>query len=175
MTPSETVMLTRYVKACCPQQAIDEYTPDAWHDLLGDLSFADCKAAAAVVAQRQPFVAPAEIRAEVRRVRNDRLAREITPAPSPELADRPGRYKAELEANVHRIADARSLRKAIAPPNGSGEPPAEWLEARKAHGAALVRAAASLTPQEIARRHVAESRAARGAPAATEPGTGESA
>ena len=45
MTPHETLLLTRYVKACCPQQAIDEYTPDAWHDLLGDLSLADCRAA----------------------------------------------------------------------------------------------------------------------------------
>ena len=58
MTHAETVLLTRYVKACCPQQAIDEYTPDAWHDLLGDLALADCRAAAAAVAKRQPFVAP---------------------------------------------------------------------------------------------------------------------
>ena len=67
MTPTETVLLTEYVRACCPQQAIGEYTPDAWHDLLGDLDLADCRAAAAAVARRQPFVAPSEIRAEVGR------------------------------------------------------------------------------------------------------------
>ena len=66
MTHAETVLLTRYVKACCPQQAIDRYTPDAWHDLLGDLAPEDCRAAVVTVAKRQPFVAPAEIRAEVR-------------------------------------------------------------------------------------------------------------
>ena len=38
MTPQETLLLTRYVKACCPQQAMDDFTPDAWHDLLGDLT-----------------------------------------------------------------------------------------------------------------------------------------
>lgn len=67
MTHEETVLLTRYVKACCPQQAIDKYTPVAWHDLLGHLGIDDCRAAVAAVASRQPFVAPAEIIAEVRR------------------------------------------------------------------------------------------------------------
>jgi hypothetical protein len=113
VTPSETVVLTRYVKACCPQQAIDEYTPDAWHDLLGDLSAADCRQAVAAVARRQPFVAPAEIRAEVRRIRNDRLDRAVLPAPPPELTDQPGRYRAALAAQVKRIADAHSLPRAI--------------------------------------------------------------
>lgn len=73
MTPRETVLLCRYVKACCPQQQIDEYTPDAWHDLLGGLVLADCREAVKNVAARQPFVAPAEIRAEVRRIRAERL------------------------------------------------------------------------------------------------------
>lgn len=67
MTNEETVLLTRYVKACCPQQAIDRYTPDAWHDLLGDLALNECRAAAAAIARRQPFVAPSEIIAEVSR------------------------------------------------------------------------------------------------------------
>jgi hypothetical protein len=69
MTPRETVILTRYVKALCPQQAIDEYTPNAWHDLLGDLSAVECRAAAIAVARRQPFVAPSEIIAECGRAR----------------------------------------------------------------------------------------------------------
>lgn len=73
MTPRETVVLCRYVKACCPQQQVDEYTPDAWHDLLGDLELADCREAVKTIASRQPFVAPAEIRAEVRRIRTQRL------------------------------------------------------------------------------------------------------
>jgi hypothetical protein len=67
MTHEETVILVRYVRACCPQQAMDEFTPDAWHDLLGGLSLRECREAVAVVARRQPFVAPAEVIAEVRR------------------------------------------------------------------------------------------------------------
>lgn len=124
MTPKEAWSLTRYVAACCPQQAIDEYTPEAWHDLLGDLSFNDCRAAAATVARRQPFVAPSEIRAEVRRDREERLARTPLPPPDPGLADDPGRYKAAIQASVQRIADGRSLLRAINGGNHKDDPPA---------------------------------------------------
>jgi hypothetical protein len=172
MTPSETVILTRYVAACCPQQAIDDYTPDAWHDLLSDLSAADCRAAVAAVAKRQPFVAPAEIRAEVKRIRRDRLERIVTPALPAELTDEPGRYQAALQADVKRIADGFSIRKAI------GRLPSETLpalaEVRKAIGPVVVAPAERLlAPEEIAGRQAAESRAARGASVITEPDEGE--
>ncbi|WP_301126827.1 hypothetical protein [Streptomyces cacaoi] len=73
MTPDETVVLARYVRALCPQQAMDEYTPNAWHDILHNISQNDARAAAARVAQRQPFVAPAEILTEVRALHEERL------------------------------------------------------------------------------------------------------
>jgi hypothetical protein len=64
VTEEEALVLTRYVRACCPQQAIDKYTPDAWYELLKDLDAGDCKLAVEAVARRQPFVAAAEIRGE---------------------------------------------------------------------------------------------------------------
>ncbi len=71
MNRQETVALTRYVKACCPQQAIDEYTPDAWHDLLGDLDLDACRQAAARVVRRQSFVSlPRTALKSIRNVRN---------------------------------------------------------------------------------------------------------
>lgn len=72
MTPDETVVLARYVRALCPQQKFDEYTPDAWHDVLGDHTLTDARQAAARVARRQPFVAPAEIVAEISKIRGER-------------------------------------------------------------------------------------------------------
>ncbi|MEU6661218.1 hypothetical protein [Streptomyces sp. NPDC046821] len=66
MNNQESTMLCRYVRALCPQQKFDEYTPDAWHDLIGDYRLDDCRAAAAAVARRQPFVSPAEIIDEIR-------------------------------------------------------------------------------------------------------------
>lgn len=72
ITPDETVVLARYVRALCPGQKFDEYTPDAWHDVLADFALADARAAAAVVARKQPFVSPAEIIDEIRKIRDAR-------------------------------------------------------------------------------------------------------
>lgn len=73
MTNAEAVILCRFAKACCPQQQFDSYTPDAWFELLNDLRFEDCKEAVVRIVKRQPFVAPAEIRDEIRLVRIDRF------------------------------------------------------------------------------------------------------
>lgn len=45
MNKTETVLLCRYAKAMCPAQAIDEYTPDAWADVLHDVSLEEAQAA----------------------------------------------------------------------------------------------------------------------------------
>lgn len=129
MTPREAVLLTRYVKACCPQQQVDEYTPDAWHDLLGDLDLDECRQAAAAIARRQPFVAPAEIRAEVRRLRDDRISRLPLPAPSPDEAVDPRVYRDRLAEIVQRAGDGRMPFKAITAGRGA-EPSDEFKAAR---------------------------------------------
>jgi len=108
VTDTETVLLTEYIQACCPQQAIGEYTADAWNDLLGDLTLADCKAAVAEIAQRQPFIAASDIRAEVKRIRHQRIldAGDVPPPP-PELLDNPRAYGAALRAAATALADGR--------------------------------------------------------------------
>ncbi len=103
MTPTEAIKLCRLVKACCPQQQVDEYTPDAWGELLGDLRLVDCVDAVKALAQRQPFIAPCEIRTEVRRIRNDRLDRAGVLMPPPDL---PGEdYNRWLYETRRSIAD----------------------------------------------------------------------
>ena len=37
MNHAESILLCRTVAAYCPAQKFDALTPDAWHDLLGDL------------------------------------------------------------------------------------------------------------------------------------------
>jgi hypothetical protein len=73
MTPAETVLLVRYIAGCCPHQKIDSYTPDAWHDLLGDLDLDACRAAAAEIARTRPFVAASDIRTLVDREKTGSL------------------------------------------------------------------------------------------------------
>ena len=147
-----------------------------WEGLVGDLSAADAQAA--VVAhyrESREWIMPADVRTRARALRRDRLARELPPAIPHELTDKPGRYKAFLDAGVARIANGFSIPRAIAAPVREGEPPAEWTEARKTRGASLEASGKPLSPQEIARAQVAESRAARGAPVNIEPETGEPA
>lgn len=112
MNRQEAVALARYVKACCPQQAIDEYTPDAWHDLLGDLDLDACRQAAARVARRQPFVAPAEIRAEVQTERRERLAacRSDTFMPHGDTADDVAAYLKEVRKRIREVATGENER-----------------------------------------------------------------
>ncbi|HEY9410951.1 MAG TPA: hypothetical protein VIP77_15320 [Jiangellaceae bacterium] len=116
MTPREAVILVRYVEACCPQQKFDEFSPDAWHDLLGDLALGDCRAAARAVAQRQPFVAPSEIRAEVKAIREARLGPPgpgLSPIPPPADPDDDKAYRAALREQQTRIANGTETAPAI--------------------------------------------------------------
>lgn len=108
MTPQEALLLTRYVKACCPQQAIDEFTPEAWHDILGDLRLEDCRAAVVAIKRRAVFVDPSEIRAEVKEIRNRRIFDAGgVPAPPAELIDNPPAYRAALHAAAVALGDGR--------------------------------------------------------------------
>ncbi|MDX3637781.1 hypothetical protein PV728_47935 [Streptomyces europaeiscabiei] len=114
MNPNETVVLARYVKALCPQQKFDEYTPDAWHDVLGDYQLTDARAAAAAVAKRQPFVSPAEIIGEIKRQRGDRADSFQGPGLPAEIPDaNPDNvpaYLAALRAQRTRAADGIELK-----------------------------------------------------------------
>lgn len=118
MNREETVRLHRYVCGACPQQASDEFTPNIWHDLLGDLVLTDCLEAVKTVTARQPFVAPAEIRAEVRRIRTGRLEGFIyVPV---EGDDDPDVYLANLRAQRAAVASGR---REAAPAELSPSPP----------------------------------------------------
>lgn len=75
MNAAESMLITRFVKAACPQQKMDEYTIDAWFKLLKNLNYVDCEEAVENLGNTQAFIAPAEIRAEVTRIRGERIRR----------------------------------------------------------------------------------------------------
>lgn len=102
MNNQETAVLCRYVRSLCPQQKFDEYTPDAWHDVLGEHHLDDARTAAARIARRQPFVAPAEIAAEIRTIRAERLDGFMY-VPQPDDDD-PRRYLANVRAQRDAVA-----------------------------------------------------------------------
>ncbi|MEU1088902.1 hypothetical protein ABZ401_19065 [Streptomyces sp. NPDC005892] len=115
MTEEETVVLARYVRALCPQQKFDEYTPDAWHDVLGEWPLPAARAAAAAVARKQPFVSPAEIIAEIRKQRDakaDSFQGPGLPAEVPDAdPDDVPAYLAALRAQRTRAAEGAELKR----------------------------------------------------------------
>lgn len=123
MTPNETVILARYVKALCPQQKFDEYTADAWHDLLAPYALAEARAAVARhIAAGNAFVAVGEIVTEIRKARNDRLDRHTEAEPPPgDTGDHA--YQTALLAERQAIADGRTEPRPVpALPPGTTEP-----------------------------------------------------
>jgi len=74
MNEIELAKLLRFVHALCPAQKFDEYTPDAWELVLGDVPFDDARDALKTLGQKLRFIAPSDIAQEVRRVRNVRAA-----------------------------------------------------------------------------------------------------
>ncbi|MEU0808755.1 hypothetical protein [Streptomyces sp. NPDC005970] len=109
MNPRDTVMLTRYVKALCPQQKFDEYTADAWHDLLAPYALEEARAAVTRhIRAGNAFVAVGEIVTEIRKARSDRLERHTEAEPPVgDLGDHTS-YKAALLAERRAIADGRT-------------------------------------------------------------------
>ena len=107
MSPEEAVMLCRYVRACCPQQAIDEYTPIAWADHLEHVTYDDAKIAAKAITARQPFVQIAELKAEVKRIRAKRIELHPPLTPPPDLT--PLETIAWTADAKRRIADGEQI------------------------------------------------------------------
>lgn len=67
MTPEEAVLISRLVKAACPSQKFDEYTPDVWAPMLADIDYGAAEKAIVEIGKRQKWIAPSDIIAEVRR------------------------------------------------------------------------------------------------------------
>lgn len=105
MNHTEAAALCRMVQAVCPQQRLDELTPDAWGAVLHDVRHADAEAALVELARKQPFVSPAEIIAEVRRLRARRLEQAGPLIPPPDLGEDELAYRRWLADTRRAIAD----------------------------------------------------------------------
>lgn len=107
MTEDEVVLITRYVRAVCPQQKIDEFTSDAWEDFLLPYSVDETRAAVhRHVARGNAFISIGEIVAEIRKARSNRIDRH-TEAEPPYGAVEEAAYRAALLDERKAIADGR--------------------------------------------------------------------
>ena len=105
MTPEEAAKLSAYAEQCAPQQKFNEYTGDAWGDLLADVRFVDAKEAVIAITRRSPWISPAEIIAEVKTMRK-RIAEFGPITPPAEVQDGNAAAYREWWKDVQRqIAD----------------------------------------------------------------------
>ncbi|GAA0423723.1 hypothetical protein [Streptomyces luteireticuli] len=119
MTPDETVALTRYVRAMCPGQRFDEYTPDAWHDVLRSYDLGDARqAVVALVDAGAVFVGVGEIAARVRQMRAARCRHIHGAGQPPEVPDADpddvAAYLVALRTHRTRAADPTARRRPLA-------------------------------------------------------------
>jgi len=114
MNHEEAVILCRFTKSVCPQQAFDAYTPDAWALVLADIRMADAKEAVVAIKRRQPWVDPSEIIAEVKRIRRKRIDEYGPIVPPPDLdPDDTQAYTAWWVGAQRAIADGELQPKAL--------------------------------------------------------------
>lgn len=109
MRPTDTVRLVALVSQIAPSQTIDEFTPDAWHLVLGHLPFEECREAVIAVAQRERYISPADIVQEVKRARaRGPQGADLVPDADP---DDPRAYLAALRAGrMRHYADGAERR-----------------------------------------------------------------
>jgi hypothetical protein len=104
ITRTDVVRLVAYVTQVQPAQQVDEYTPDAWFDILCDMSatFDQLRAATAEVAKRERWIYPSAIREELKTI-----LRAANPEP-PALAIGQIRAWEECPDRLERIARGKA-------------------------------------------------------------------
>lgn len=133
MNAAEVLQLCRLVKACCPSQVFDEYTPQAWELILSGYDYADAKTAVAALVSaplepgRSRYIEPGHIIGGIKRIREKRVA--DNPMPEPPAGLTVAEY----------ITWQRTTRDAIA--SGTYRPPTDPQPARP-EVVALIRQAA---------------------------------
>lgn len=101
MNADEMGLLVRSVKALCPAQKFDEFTPDAWLDVVGDLDYDEAYEAMRSLARKQPFIGPSDIVSEIADTRRGRASWA------------PGAARAALEAAIPAADDPDDWRSYI--------------------------------------------------------------
>lgn len=75
MKPTEVVQLTGYMRAHFPSQPVDEFTTEALEETLAEYPAIDCRRAVLNIAERgEHWCSPTDIKAEVKRIREKRVA-----------------------------------------------------------------------------------------------------
>ena len=108
MNALEVIQICRLVKALCPSQTFDEYTPDAWAIVLEPYSYTDAKTAIATIAGaplepgKSRYIEPGHIIDGIQRIRRKRLEDSM---PEPPSGLDPDAYLAWLRTTKAAVAN----------------------------------------------------------------------
>lgn len=130
MKPTEVVMLTGYLRAHFPSQPVDEYTTEALEETLRNYPPADCRQALLNIAERgEKWCSPTDIKAEVKRIREKRIADYGVVQPPADLdPDNIVGYRQWLTAVNKQIADGSLTAPAELEQAADPEHVAQWAE-----------------------------------------------
>lgn len=105
MTMQEVAAVLAMISALDGRKAFGEIDAQAWHAVVGDLRFEDCREAV-ILHYRESTVTlmPAELRARVKQVRRQRIGDRVAPLP-PVEADEVGRYAQWQQAWYRGLGD----------------------------------------------------------------------
>jgi hypothetical protein len=121
---SEAIMICRLVKAACPSQAVDTYSPDAWAFMLDDIDYDDAKAAVRYLGRldlepgKSRYIEPGHVIAQVKRIRAKRID-DYGPVDPPAGLE-PSEYLGWLRATNDAIASGRAPERKQLPTNANG-------------------------------------------------------
>jgi hypothetical protein len=109
MKKTTIVDLIAYTTQLNPAQRFDEYTPVAWHDVLGDLNatFEQCREAISRVARTERWIYPSAIREELKSI-----LRAANPPPRAAAIEAPSKYET-YEDRSERIARNKAKVQAV--------------------------------------------------------------
>lgn len=128
MSPEEVVDLLS-TAAAFDRRTVGDADVIAWHAAVGDLDLTDAQAAVVQHYQAtREWVMPSDVRKLVKQAREKRLAREVIPAPRPELADEPRAYQDQFKRQIKAMASGWTMPRALPAPKS--EPTAAYNEAR---------------------------------------------
>ncbi len=120
MDERDIARIVRLVKALCPAQKFDEYTPEAWELVLEDLAFADARQALKTLGGQLRFIAPSDIAQEVGRAARARAS--FPPGTGPEAIEAEIRAVDGPEDVAGYLRALRAERRRVAgPPVSVGE------------------------------------------------------
>lgn len=109
MTPRQAADLVRVVRAVCPAQHVDEWTPDAWAEILAPYSFNDARTAVLALASipmppgTSLFIGTNQIVEGINKIRGKRL--QATAMPQPPAGLDPAEYDAWHKRTHEAIAN----------------------------------------------------------------------